>query len=273
MNENPVVDDVLEELLGGRDISSSAQRGRAVAERRLGQAFAGRAPRMRRRRVARPRLAIALASGLVLVSGVAVAATTDFADRVLGSKQPAADRVEVVREDPRPSMTQAELIDRFHATFVQGQIGDRLDGELSAPLIEDDTTRLSARRTAEGGVCMMLFQRMIYGREEHASWHPAGGSCGAFEDGWPLMDAIGAHNEAGTMSYGLVADGVAKVRFILDGKTYDATMGKGAFVWHYPEGAKPSDIEAVLEDGTVVRRDLTWAYDSHGPPSKPHVVK
>lgn len=272
MNGHHVVDDVLEELLGGRDMSTSAEHGRTVAERRLAEAFVGRGPRTRRRRVARPRLAIALACGLVLVSGVAVAATTDLADLVLGSSQSAADRIEAVRADTRPVMTQAQLIETFEGSFMQKQIGDRLSGELSEPLVQDDTTRMSARRTAEGSVCMMLFQHMIYAPEERPSWHPAGASCGAFQDGWPLMDAIGARNEAGTMSYGLVADGVAKVRFILDGKTYDATMGKGAFLWHYPEGAKPSDIEAVLEDGTVVRRDLTWAYSSHGPPSKPHVV-
>jgi hypothetical protein len=274
MNERHAIDDEIETLLGGRDTPTNADRGRAIAEQRLDQAIARRAPRLRRRRLARPPLAIAFAAALVLVSGVAVAATTDWADRILGSTGAAADRIEVVREDPRPDMTQDELMEMFRRSSVREHIGDRLDGELSAPLVQDARARLSARRTANGDVCTALYLYMSYSPDEPASWRPGAASCGTFRDGWPLMEGIGARNEVGTMSYGLVADGVAQVRFLVDGKTLDATMGEGAFLWRHPDGAKPTDIEAVLDDGTVVRQDLTWAHGPppNGPPPAPNVV-
>lgn len=274
MNGNRAVDDALEALLGGRDTPMSSERGRSVAERRLDQAFVGRAPRIKRRRVARPRLAVALACGLVLVSGVAVAATTGLADRVLGSTAPAGDRIQVLRDDPRPAATQDEVMESFRAATVKEDIGDRLRYELSPPLVQDDRARLSARRTANGDVCTSLYGYASLTPSEPAEWRPAGAGCGAFQDGWPLMESIGSNTFAGSLSYGLVADGVAKVRFVVDGETLDAKMGDGAFLWRNPRESKPSDIEAVLEDGTIVRRDLTWMYDksSYGPPSKPHVV-
>ena len=272
MNDHQEIDGMIKSLLGGRDTRAATEHGHALAERRLDQAIAGRAPRMRRRKVARPPLAVAVACGLVLVSGVAVAATTDLADRILGSKEPAADRIGVIRDDSRPVMTQAELIEEWRGAAVKEQIGERVQGQLGRILVQDDRARISARRTAEGDVCMALEGHASLKPPEPAEWRPASGGCGTFADGWPLMDAIGANGFAGSLSYGLVADGVVKVRFIVDGETLDAKMGEGAFLWRNPRDAKPSDIEAVLEDGTVVRRDLTWAWEGYGPPSKPQVV-
>jgi hypothetical protein len=165
-------------------------------------------------------------------------------------------------------------MDSFRAATVKEDIGDRLRYELSPPLVQDDRARLSARRTANGDVCTSLYGYVSLKPSEPAQWRPAAAGCGAFQDGWPLMESVGSNTFAGSLSYGLVADGVAKVRFVVDGETLDAKLGDGAFLWRNPRDSKPSDIEAVLDDGTIVRRDLTWLYDatSYGPPSKPHVV-
>lgn len=275
MTQSHEIDDQILALLGERDTSTDAARGRAIAAQRLDHAIA-KSTRPRRIRTRPPhRLAIVATVVTLLAGGVAAASTTDLADRILGSKQPAADRIEAVRTDPRPAMTQAELVKTFSSAFVKKQIGERLTFDLSAPLVEDDRARLSARRTAEGDVCMALYLFMSYEKTEPDSWHLGAGACGSFADGWPLMDAIGAQNETGTMSYGLVADGVTQVRFIIDGEPQEATMGKGGFIWRHPDGDKPTDIEAVLADGAVVRRDLTWAYSGppYGPPPDPKIVR
>ena len=275
MTQHHEIDDQILALLGARDTSTDADRGRAIAAQRLDNAIA-KSTRPRRIRTRPPhRLAIAAAALTLLAGGVAAASTTDLADRILGSKQPAADRIEAVRTDPRPAMTQAELVKTFSSAYVKKQIGERLTFDLSAPLVEDDRARLSARRTTDGNVCMALYLFMSYRKSEPDSWRLGSASCGTFADGWPLMEATDARNEQGTMSYGLVADGVTLVRFIIDGETHDATMGNGGFIWRYPDGDKPTDIEAVLADGTVVRRDLTWAYDGppYGPPPEPQIVK
>lgn len=268
MNEHQHIDAAIKSLLEGGDAPAPAQRGRTLAQQRL-DGVINQARQPRRRRIARPRLIVTLACALVLVTGVALATTTGFADRILRSKEPAANRIGVIRDDPRPDMTQAELIATFQGSFVKQQIGDHLQGQISAPLVQDDRARLSARRTAEGAVCTELFELTSFKKGEPATWHLSMASCGTFENGWPLMGGLGlANNFTGPIAFGLIADGVVQVRFIVDGKTLNATMGTSAYLWRPPHGAKPSDIEAVLTDGTVVRRDLTWAYSgsTHGPP-------
>ena len=54
MSEHKELDGQIKALFGGRDDASAAAHGCAVAERRLDEAIAGRAPRVRRRRIARP---------------------------------------------------------------------------------------------------------------------------------------------------------------------------------------------------------------------------
>lgn len=272
MNTQHEIDQAVGALLGGRDTTADAARGRARAQQRLGEAIAGTRRASRQRvRIARPRHAVALACAVLLVSGVAVAATTEFAARILGSTEPPAKRIGAIRDDPRPDLTQEQIVEQFHGAFVQEQVGDRLSLELSEPLVQDEHARLSARRTAEGAVCMELFELGTYVADEPASWHLGSASCGAFADGWPVMDVIGGDGMTGSISYGLVADGVAQVRFVVDGTPRDAQMGTSSFLWRTPDGVEPTAIEAVLDDGTVVSRDLTWNVASGTPRPRPQV--
>ena len=274
MNESQRIDGAIRSLLDGRDDTANARRGRALAARRLDEVIDERTPRARRRRIARPRLAITLACGFVLVSGVAVAATTDLAQRILESKEPAAERIRAVRRDPRPDMTQNELVAAFRRSFENRHGSERGQAELGPTLVGDDRARLSARRTAEGGVCIALERRMMRPPGTPEEWHLDVTACGTFEEGWPIWGVInsGSTKHADPVWYGLVADGVKQVRFIVDGTTFNAKMGVGSYMWRNPSRSRPSDEEAVLDDGTVVRRDISWSYHGPGKPSKPYIV-
>lgn len=270
MSDHTAIDNAIKRMMTVTEQPEPIAAGRERAERRLEVLL--RVPEPRRRPSRVPRLAIALACLVFLVSGVAVAATTDLADRILGSDEPAAERVEAVREDQRPAMTQDDLVSAFTSANVEQQIGDGLDSTFGPALVADDRARVSARRTAEGDICMTLSEKVSLQAGEPVDWRPSGASCGTFVDGWPLMDSVGAQVFTGRLSYGLIADGVSEVRFIADEEPFDATMGRGAFIWRHPEGVEPTDIEVVLVDGTVVRRDLTWIGTGQGP-AAPRIVR
>ena len=268
MNQHVDIDRELATLLGERDTPEAAARGRGVALQRLeAEAAGGRPARTRsartnrargpRRGMRRTRVLIGVGLAVLLVSGVAVAANTELADRILGSTEPAAERIELIRTDPRPTMTRAELIEHFRASIVRDQMGASLSGELSAPLVQDERTRISARRTADGSVYVVHHEFMSWDADTPKSWRLRGGAVVGFEDGWPLVLNTSRDSERGTVSYGLVADGVDSVRFIVDGQVHEALMGDGAFLWRYPAGAEPTGIEVMLTDGTVVRRSMT----------------
>ncbi len=266
--------DLLDELadaLGANEDERRVDEGRATARTRLHDARLQPAVRRRPRRARRAWLVPAVAALVVLGGGAALAATTDFAQRILGSNAPAVDRIGVLQKDG-PTMTMEELRMLFDREEVRRHIGERIMGDRGQRVVEDERIRIGAVATSTGGVCMVVSEWDDGSSWPTSGWHGGSAGCGAFTDGWPLMDASGARGSGGfSFSYGLVADGVASVRFEADGRTYDAVMGRSGYLWRHPEGVRPTAIEVILEDGTIVRRE----YPPKGvyqPPSEPRVV-
>lgn len=103
--------------------------------------------------------------------------------------------------------------------------------------------------TSTGRVCYLV----SYDRK------PGGtATCVGFYNNWPVSESGGnGAREGQWVSAGGVADGVKLVRYRMrDGSVSNATMGANAFIWvHNPGDPAPVATEAVLKDGTVVRKE------------------
>jgi hypothetical protein len=261
------IDADLRDLFRGHDSADARGRGRRLALVKVEDAYLGRA---KRRHVPRRVVFVAAVVASLLVASVALAATTDFAQRVLGSKEPAVDRISVLHEDG-PTMTDQELKDIFGREEVRAHVGDLLDN--GHKVIEADGIRVSASATDKGEICMTVSEWDDGSNWPTRGWHTHGGGCGDLVDGWPVWDAAGASGTSGRFSYGLVVEGVSEVRYVVGDTTYRAKMGQSGFLWRHPAGVRmPDAIQAVLDDGTIVQREYPEP-GVYAPPSDPHIVR
>jgi hypothetical protein len=203
---------------------------------------------------------------------VALAATTDFADGILHSNAPAVDRIGVLKDHGGATMSDAELKLLFGREEMRKAIGNQVEGDKGHFIVATEHLRLSAVATSSGEVCMTIAEWDDGSHWPTSGWHVGSAGCGAFTPGWPLMDASGARGSEGfDFSYGLTANGVKLVRFVAGDATYDATMGRNGYLWRHEPGVRPTAIQAILDDGTIVQRE----YPPQGvyrPPTDPHIV-
>jgi hypothetical protein len=242
--------------LGANEDDDRVDAGRAIVRARLDDAMsrpvAARRPRRRRRAWFVP----AIAAIVVLGGGAAIAQTTGLADRLLGTTdQEPAGRIDALEDASAPGMTDAELEEVFDQGSMRDSVGDRLkgdDGVIGATIVDDrGGLRLSLVRTERNGVCSILSER------RGGAWEPNSTACIGFPPGWPVNEGR-SQGPGRTVWYGVFADGVTSVRFQLPGGTFvEPVVANGTYIYWPRKPVDPIAIDAVLDDGTVIRRDLT----------------
>ncbi len=227
--------------------------GRAIAWARIEDAM--RELSGRRRRGRRVWIVPAIAALVVLGGGAAIAQTTGLADRLLGTTDPEpAGRIKALDDANAPGLTDAELEEVFDQGSMRESVGDRLksdDGVIGATIVDDrGGLRLGLVRTERNGVCSILSE------QRGGRWEPNLTACIGFPPGWPVNEGRSTPHAGTTLYYGVLADGVETVRFHVDGEVIEPVVANGTYMYWPRERVEPTAIDAVLEDGTVLRRDL-----------------
>jgi hypothetical protein len=252
-----VTDDALTGLagaLGAEETDERVAQGRAIARSRLDETRRRPVPRSRRR-ARRAWLVPAVALLVVLAGGAAIAQTTGLVDQVLGSDEPITDRIGSLDDPGAPGLTDTELEQVFDQGSMKRSVGDRMngdDGVVGATIVDDrGGLRVSLVRTERRGVCVVLSDG------SPGSWSPSGTACIGFPPGWPVNEGRSSPHAGVAVYYGVLADGVQRVRFHVDGRVVDPVVENGTYLYWPRANVQPTAIDAVLEDGTVIRRDLT----------------
>jgi hypothetical protein len=226
---------------------------------------AHRSPRMSRAR----RVAFVMVL-LLLLMAAAVAANPDLRSRILGSDEPAADRMEAFRspgsETQLPAVARQQLANAVafppdapppHAGADTSELdGVRrlVDGEL-----EQLRVAMWGVRTPDDRACFVV---VVGPQGTDFAGSGSRSSCVTFAPGFPISASQSTAPGGVWLTYGAVVDGVSGVRLhMADGTSSSALLGDNAFAWATTGSALPVAIEAVLVDGSTVRRDLPLAPD------------
>lgn len=202
---------------------------------------------------------------LLLLVVAAVAANPDLRSRILGSDEPAADRMEAFRtpgnETELPAQARQKLADAVafppdapppHAGANPDQLRGvtaLVDGELGGLRIG-----MWGVRTPDDRACYVVVVTSAgkpYPEEGSRS------SCIEFTPGSPVNSHQTTAPGGVWLAYGGVVDGVTAVRMrMADGSSSQALLARNAFAWATTSDELPIEIEATLVDGSTVRQTL-----------------
>jgi hypothetical protein len=214
----------------------------------------------------RARRVVLVVLALLLLVAAAVAASPDLRSRILGSSEPAADRMESFRKrQPRQAVELPALAERELAATVALAERRATGGDPSAVVLDDvrflmddevNGVRIGmwGSRTSNDRACYVLVAAAA------GQPFPESGSrstCIEFAAGWPIGESHGTLKGRWWAAFGGIADGVAGVNLVMSDGTTSAAVTRGnAFAWVDDVDHRPVAIEAVLVDDTTVRRDL-----------------
>ena len=243
--------------LGADEDEARIAEGRRIVKARMDAELRQPVSLRRRSRRRRAWLVPAVAAFVVVGGGAAIAQTTGLADRLLETvESEPAGRIDALEDPSAPGMTDEELEAIFDQGRMREAVGDRVpgdDGVVGATVVDDrGGLRVSLVRTERDQVCMVLAEG------GPSAWSSSSTACIGFPSGWPVSEGSSTPHSGTTAYYGVLANGVDSVRFHLaGGDVIEPIVANGTYLYWPRERVEPTAIDAVLVDGTVIRRDLT----------------